>query len=116
MNDFFSKFETQQYSLNLEDDSYIEQEPVKEGKELAYYQAREKMLSKKVELNDKLKGVHLIKALGIDEHHRRDIIATVNFNKEPKEVYEETKTAIRDICGDQNSDNKHDNVHVVKPW
>ena len=122
LNDFFSKFETLQYSLNLADDTFIELEPVKEGKELKYYEEREKMGSRKVELNDKLKAVHLIKALGVDENHRRDILAKVNFNKEPKEVYEETKTAIRDICGDKNNEadkrieNELDDVHIVKPW
>ena len=125
LNDFFSKFETLQYSLNLADDTYEELEPVKEGKDLKYYEERDKMASRKVELNDKLKAVHLIKALGVDGAHKRDILSKVDFNKEPKQVYEDTKTAIRDICGDEKKEiaNQEDNkvkkesdVFVVKPW
>ena len=58
------------------------------------------MAARKVELNDKLKAVHLIKALGVDGAYKRDILAKVNFDKEPKQVYEDTKTAIRDIRGE----------------
>ena len=68
-------------------------EPVQTGKDLKYYKDREKMLTRKVELNDKLKAVQLIKALGLDGAHERDILSKINFNKEPREVYEETKVA-----------------------
>ena len=51
------------YSLNLADDTFKEQEQVEAGKELKYYVDRENMASRKVELNDKLKAVHLIKAI-----------------------------------------------------
>ena len=81
------------------------------------------MVMKKVEMNDKLKSVQLIKALGVDGTFKRDILAKVNFNQEPKKVYEETKTAIRDICGDKLDKQKEaleergeTNVHIVKPW
>ena len=95
LNEFFSKFETVHYSLNLADDTFKEQEQVEAGKELKYYVDRENMASRKVELNDKLKAVHLIKAIGVDAAHKRDILAKIDFNKEPKQVYEETKTAIK---------------------
>ena len=97
--------------------------PEKDGKDLAYYEQREKNMARKVELNDKLKAVHLIKALGVDDNHKRDILAKVNFNKEPKKVYEDTKTAIRDICGEnyfetvtEDKEDKASEVLVVKPW
>ena len=68
-------------------------------------------------------SVILIKALGVDGNHKRDILAKVNFNKEPKEVYEDTKTAIRDICGEnyfetvtEDKEDKVSEVLVVKPW
>ena len=67
LNDFFSRFETLQYSLNLADESYSELEPVKAGMDISYYEKREKNLKRRVEMNDKLKVVHLLKALGIDE-------------------------------------------------
>ena len=41
---------------------------------------------------------------------------SVDFNKEPNEVYEDTKTAIRDICGDKPRDESENNILVVKPW
>ena len=85
MNDFFSRFETVQYSLNLADDSYMEPNAGMKTDE------RELMYSRRLELNDKLKSVILIRALGIDENHRRDVLAKVDFNKEPKVVYETTK-------------------------
>ena len=115
LNDFFSKYETLTYSLNLADDTYEELEPVVAGKDLKYYEDREKMLLRKVELNDKIKAVNLIKALDLDGAHERDILAKVDFNKEPRTVYEETKVAIRDIVGDKQHE-KEDVVHVVKPW
>ena len=37
LNEFFSKFETLQYSLNLADGSYKEQDPVEAGKDKEYY-------------------------------------------------------------------------------
>ena len=59
------------------------------------------MAKRKVKLNDKLKAVLLIKSIGVDESHKRDILAKVDFKgKEPKDVYASTKIAIRDICGD----------------
>ena len=125
LNDFFSKFETVQYSLNLADDSYKEQEPLEAGKDKKYYEERELMVSRKIEMNDKLKAVQLIKALGVDGTYKRDILAKVNFNHEPSKVYQDTKTAIRDICGDKadltsnkTADEDADpvNVNVVKPW
>jgi hypothetical protein len=121
LNNFFSRFETLQYSMNLADDAFVEQEPLEKGKEFTYYEEREKMLSRKVELNDKLKAVQLLKALGVDENHKRDILAKVNFNREPKQVYEDTKTAIRDICGETSRElekdlEKPDEVNIVKPW
>ena len=67
LNDFFSRFETLQFSLNLADASYEDLEPVKVGMDVKYYERRERILNNKVEFNDKLKVVHLLKALGIDE-------------------------------------------------
>ena len=60
LNDFFSRFETLQYSLNHADESYSELEPVKAGMDVKYYEEREKILKRKVELNDKQKVVHLL--------------------------------------------------------
>ena len=78
------------------------------------------MAARIVELNDKLKAVHLIKALGVDGAYKRDILAKVNFDKEPKQVYQDTKTAIRDICGENKMESsehqKEDEVMMVKPW
>ena len=122
LNDFFSRFETLQYSLNQSDDTFAEQDCLKQGMTFSYYEDREKMASRRVELNDKLKSVQLIKALSIDESRRRDILAKVNFNKEPKDVYNDTKTAIRDICRDDVGGEDHgyepriDGVNLVKPW
>ena len=122
LNDFFSKFETVQYSLNLADDTFQELEPVEAGKDLEYYQKREKMLSRKIEMNDKLKAVQLIKALGVDEAHKRDILAKVDFKNDPKQVYLDTKTAIRDICGEKLAETEDKpetsdkEVLLVKPW
>ena len=120
LNDFFSKFETVQYSLNLADDTFKEMEAVEAGKDLKYYEEREKMFARRIEMNDKLKAVHLIKALGVDGAYKRDILAKVDFNKEPAKVYEDTKTAIRDICGDKDEEVKLEksetSVLVVKPW
>lgn len=127
LNDFFSKFETIQYSLNLADESFKEQEPLEAGKDKKYYEEREQMASRKVEMNDKLKAVQLIKALGVDGTFKRDILSKVDFNKEPSKVYEDTKTAIRDICGDtanlgsnETSEEEKEknpvNVNLVKPW
>ena len=109
LNDFFSRFETMQYSLNLADDSYVELGPkaTSEDKEL--------MFARKIELNDKLKAVILLKSLRVDDHHLRDILSKVNFNQEPAAVYESTKIAIRDICGSQTSVGSQD-VFYTKPW
>ena len=116
LNDFFSKFKTIQYSLNLSDDMYKDPKPVEAGKDINYYELREKMSLRRVKMNDELKSVQLIKALGVDDAHKRDILAKVDFNKEPNEVYEDTKTAIRDICGDKPRDQSENNILVVKPW
>ena len=121
LNDFISKFETIQYSLNLSDDSFKEQVPVVGGKDKVYYEEREQIALRRVEMNDKLKAVQLIKALGVDGAFKRDIIAKIDFNQEPSKVYEQTKTAIRDIVGDDKHldevDNQNvDNVNIVKPW
>ena len=126
LNEFFSKFETLQYSLNLADDAFQEPSQIEAGKDVEYYKSREKMVTRKVELNDKLKSVILIKALGIDGAFKTDILAKVNFNQEPEQVYEDTKTAVRDICGKLESETKKDDntsdtggevkVHLVKPW
>ena len=101
LNDFFSKFETLHYSLNLADSSYTELGPDKVGMDLKYYEEREKVLKNRVEFNDKLKVVHLLEALGVDEGHKRDILSKINFNKDPAEVFEDAKTAIRDICSEE---------------
>ena len=118
MNDFFSRFETLQYSLNLADDTFVEQGDLEKGKEFSYYEEREKMNARKIEFNDKLKAVQLLKALGVDENIKRDILAKVNFNKDPSQVYEDIKTAIRDICGEAVKEvvEKPDEVNIVKPW
>ena len=115
LNDFFSRFETLQFSLNLADSSYEVLEPVKAGMDIKYYERREKVLKNRVEFNDKLKVVHLLKALGIDEAHKRDIITKIDFNKEPEIVFEDAKTAIRDICNDETAF-KEEQVLLVKPW
>ena len=122
MNEFFSKFETLQYSLNLADNSYTDFGSIVEGEDFQYYKKREEMNSKRLELGDKLKSVILIKALGVDATYKRDILSKINFDKNPSEVYNDTKTAIRDICGKlkaQNCDNggsEHTEVNIVKPW
>ena len=122
LNEFFSKFETLQYSLNLADNSYTDFGSIVEGEDFQYYKKREEMNSKRLELGDKLKSVILIKALGVDATYKRDILSKINFDKNPSEVYNDTKTAIRDICGKlkvQNCDNggsEHTEVNVVKPW
>ena len=118
LNEFFSKFETVQYSLNLADDSYVE------PTETASADDRELMASRKIELNDKLKAVLLIKSIGVEDGVKRDILAKVDFNKEPKAVYEAKKTAIRHICGEaeksaakhSESDHDQDKVLFTKPW
>ena len=116
LNDFFSRFETLMFSLNLAEDDFKEPDEVKEGKDLMYYKERENMLEKKIELNDKLKAVHLLKALGVEDSEKRDILSKVDFGKKPKEVFEDVKTAIRDICGDGKSMKGESMVMVVKPW
>ena len=116
LNDFFSRFETLLYSLNLADEKYQDLEPMKEGRDLKYYKERENMLQNKVEMNDKLKAVHLLRALDIEESIRRDILSKVDFSKQPKEVFESVKTAIRDICGDGVSIKTEHQVMMTKPW
>ena len=109
LNDFFSKFETIQYNLNLADESY------KDPSGSMTIKDKELMFVRKVELNDKLKAVVLIKSLALDEGIKRDVLSKVDFNKEPSVVYETTKIAIRDILGD--SDSKESNkVYISKPW
>ena len=113
LNDFFSKFETLHYSLNAADHLYKEPGPMEEGKDVTYYLNREKMLLRKVELNDKVKAVLLLKAMDVDTAHKRDILSKIDFSKEPSTVYELTKTAIREIC--------HETLNqatsfIVKPW
>ena len=114
LNDFFSKFETLHYSLNAADHLYQDPGPMEEGKDIAYYKEREKMLLRKVELNDKVKAVMLLKSLDVDASIKRDILSKIDFNKEPKIVYESTKTAIRDICS--NTSISQTTSFVVKPW
>ena len=116
LNDFFSRFETLLYSLNLADDKYQDLEPMKEGRDLKYYKERENMMQNKVEMNDKLKAVHLLRALDIEESIRRDIISKVDFSKQPKDVFETVKTAIRDICGDGQTIKPEHQVMMMKPW
>ena len=84
--------------------------------DLKYYEEREKVLKKRVEFNDKLKVVHLLKAVVVDEGHKRDILSKINFNKDPAEVFEDAKTAIRDICTEEAAFKKDDQVLMVKPW
>ena len=88
------------------------------GKDIKYYQNREKIILRKVELNDKLKAIQLLQALSLDDGHEHDILSQINFNKEPKEVFEDTKTAIRDIVSDKYfaQNVREIEVHVVKPW
>ena len=116
LNNFFSRFETLQYSLNMADASYSELGPVKAGMDVKYYEKREKILRNRVEFNDKLKVVHLLKALGVDEAHKRDILTKIDFNKDPNIVFDDAKTAIRDICSDDTAFKSEDQVLVVKPW
>ena len=61
------------------------------------------MLGRKLEINDKLKAVLLIKSLEVNGSYKRDILAKVNFDQDGKVVYEATKVAIRDICGEDES-------------
>ena len=89
---------------------------MKEGRDLKYYKDRENMMQNKVEMNDKLKAVHLLRALDIEESIRRDILSKVDFSKQPKEVFESVKTAIRDICGDGASIKTEHQVMMTKPW
>ena len=112
LNEFFSRFETVQFSLNNADDSYVE--PPKE----ASAEEKELMAGRKLELNDKLKAVVLLKCLDVEESVKRDILAKLDFQKEPSEVYAATKIAIRDICGAGESDkvNSSDQVLLTKPW
>ena len=77
LNEFFSRYETLQFSLNNADDSYSEPPPD------ASAETKDLMANRKVEMNDKLKAVILLKALGIDENQKRDVLAKVDFNKEP---------------------------------
>ena len=83
-------------------------------------EVKELMAKRKIKLNDKLKAVLLIKTIGVDDSMRRDILAKVDFNLEPKKVYEATKTAIRDICGETEkahaSKPGSDQVLLTKPW
>ena len=67
-------------------------------------------------MNDKLKAVHLLRALDIEESIRRDIISKVDFSKQPKDVFETVKTAIRDICGDGQQMKPAHQVMMMKPW
>ena len=111
LNEFFSRFETMHFSLNLADDSYLE--PTKKSS----LENIVVMLGRKLEINDKLKAVLLIKSLGVDGSYKRDILAKVNFDLEGKEVYEATKVAIRDICGEEEKFGRcEDNVLLNKPW
>ena len=71
------------------------------GQDRKYYGKSEQKALRRNEMNDKSKSVQLIKALGVDGTFKRDILAKVNFNQDPKKVYEETKTDIREICGDK---------------
>merc|ERR1711954_542142 len=79
------------------------------------------MYLRQVELNNKLKAIQLIEASNTDDSHKRDNLSKVNFKKEPKEVYEDTKSAIKDILGDSESQNNptaeaHSSVLFTKPW
>ena len=51
------------------------------------------MMNRRIELSDKVKAVLLIKSIGVDEAHKRDILTKVDFNKEPNIVYESTKNS-----------------------
>ena len=70
-------------------------------------------------MNDKLKSIMLLKALNLDDALKRDILAKVDFNKEPNEVYENTKTAVQDICGEKfsskNNTQSQQDIYIVKP-
>ena len=55
----------------------------------------------------------LIKAIATDEGKKRDILSKIDFSKEPDEVYTATKLAIRDICGDSETEKE---VYLAKPW
>ena len=85
LNNFFSRYETLQYSLNCADDSY------KEPSASDPADVKELMATRKIELNDKLKSIVLLKSIGIDESHTRDVLAKIDFNKEPSSVYEATR-------------------------
>ena len=111
LNDLFSRFETIQFNLNLADGSFLEPSAT------ASLEEKLLMSTRKLELNDKLKSVLLIKSLGLDSGYKRDILAKINFDRESKEVYEATKIAIRDICGDViTAEQDKDNVLYNKPW
>ena len=111
LNEFFSRFETLHFSMNLADDSYIE--PTSK----ASLENKVVMLGRKLEINDKLKSVLLIKSLGVDGSYKRDILSKVNFDMDAKEVYESTKIAIRDICGQEEKfSGPEDKVLFNKPW
>ena len=116
LNDFFSRFETSLYSLNLAEDNFKDPGPIKKGMNSAYYIEREDMMERRMELNDKLKAVHLLRALGVEDSIKRDILSKVDFGKRPKEVFEELKTAVRDICGDGVSMKSETEVMLTRPW
>ena len=73
LNDFFSRFETVQFTLNLDDESYVE------PSDQTSHEEKELMAKRKVELNDKLKAVMLIKTIGVEESMKRDILAKSEF-------------------------------------
>ena len=114
---FFPEFETLQYSLNLADDTFREPEDIKPNKDFAYYKERDEMTSRRIELNDKLKSIQLLEALELDDSHKRDILSKIDFRKAPRIVYEETKSAIRDIIGDEIvKERATKSVFMSKPW
>ena len=116
LNDFFSRFETSLYSLNLAEDNFKDPGPIKKGMNSSYYIERDDMMERRMELNGKLKAVHLLRALGVEDSMKRDILSKVDFGKRPKEVFKEVKTAIRDICGDGVSIKSETEVMLTKPW
>ena len=77
------QFETLHFGLNLLDDSFQELGPSLPNQNLSYYNKRETMLNRRMEINDKLKAVQLLEAFNVDDGFKRDILSKIDFKKEP---------------------------------
>ena len=84
LNEYFSEFETLHYSLNLADDTFKEIDRLSFKSEIDYFKQKEKMSSRKMEMNDKLKSIQLLEGLNIDDSHKRDILSKIDLIKSLK--------------------------------